>query len=143
VHHFDIFATAVAAAGATPPQDRTLDGVDLVPWTQADHGPTAPHEALFWRSGHYQAVRAGHWKLQRAERPEKVWLYDLAADPTEQNDLSATEPERVAELAALLDRHNAEQAPPAWPAALEVPIFIDKTGEDAQDPADTYVYVPN
>lgn len=143
VHHFDIFATAVAAAGATSPQDRTLDGVDLLPWINADREADAPHEALFWRSGHYQAVRAGRWKLQRAERPKKVWLYDLAADPTEQSDLSATEPERVAELMALLDRHNAEQAPPAWPASLEVPIFIDKTGEDPQDPDDPYVYVPN
>jgi hypothetical protein len=44
---------------------------------------------------------------------------------------------------ALLDRHNAAQAPPAWPASLELPMFIDKTSEDAQDPSDTYVYVPN
>ncbi len=148
VHHFDIFATAVAAAGGTPPGDRTLDGVDLLPWTAAaDRAPAAPdhapHTALFWRSGHYQAVRAGQWKLQRADRPQRVWLHNLAEDPTEQSDLSAAEPERVAELMALLDRHNAAQAPPAWPASLELPMFIDKTSEDAQDPSDTYVYVPN
>ncbi|MGA0797264.1 MAG: hypothetical protein ACO3P0_14405, partial [Quisquiliibacterium sp.] len=147
VHHFDIFATAVAAAGGTMPTDRTLDGVNLMPWITteqtASRPATPPHNALFWRSGHYQAVRTERWKLQRSERPERIWLHDLANDPTEQRDLSSAQPGRVDELTALLDAHNAEQSPPAWPATLEVPIFIDKTGEDAQDPSDTYVYVPN
>ena len=31
VHHFDIFATAAAAAGAPLPEDREIDGVDLLP----------------------------------------------------------------------------------------------------------------
>jgi uncharacterized sulfatase len=32
VHHFDMYATAVAAAGGTMPDDRKMDGVDLIPY---------------------------------------------------------------------------------------------------------------
>jgi arylsulfatase A-like enzyme len=142
VHHFDIYATAAAAAGATLPDDRTVDGVNLLPWLRGERSDD-PHEALFWRSGHYQTVRAGDWKLQRADRPERVWLFDLAADPTEQHDLAAEHPEKVAELIARLEAHNAEQAAPLWPALAELPVLIDKTVADPQDPADEYVYVPN
>jgi arylsulfatase A-like enzyme len=142
VHHFDLYATAAAAAGAVLPQDRTIDGVDLGPWARGER-TDAPHEALFWRSGHYQAVRAGHWKLQRAARPERTWLFDLAADPTEQHDLAAARPDRVAELTARLDAHNAEQAEPLWPALVELPVMIDKTAADSQSATDEYVYVPN
>jgi len=142
VHHFDIYATAAGAAGASLPNDRKLDGVNLLPWLRGERAD-APHDVLFWRSGHYQTVRAGNWKLQRAERPEKVWLFDLATDPTEQRDVASTHPEKVAELLALLEAHNAEQAAPSWPALAELPVLIDKTVADPQDPADEYVYVPN
>ncbi len=52
-----------------------MDGVDLVPF--AEQSPPAggrPHDALFWRGGHYQVVIADGWKMQRAKRPDKVWL---------------------------------------------------------------------
>jgi len=142
VHHFDIFATSAAAANVPLPADRTLDGVDLLPWIRGERTDD-PHAALFWRSGHYQTVRAGPWKLQRADRPERVWLFNLEADPTEQQDLAAVRPDVVAGLIGRLDVHNAEQAAPLWPALAELPVFIDKTLADPQDPADEYVYVPN
>lgn len=142
VHHFDVYATAVAAAGATMPEDRIMDGVDLLPYILGERDGD-PHDALFWRSGHYQSVISNGWKLQRAARPERTWLFHLEEDPTEQVDLSAERPDRVAELAALLDAHNAEQAAPLWPAVGEMPVLIDKHLALPQDPADEYVYVPN
>jgi uncharacterized sulfatase len=142
VHHFDIYATAAAATGASLPSDRKVDGVDLLPWIRGARTED-PHPALFWRSGHYQVVRAGRWKLQRSERPARTWLFDLERDPTEQRDLAADHPAKVAELEALLDAHNAEQAEPLWPALAELPVLIDKTVADPQDAADEYVYVPN
>jgi arylsulfatase A-like enzyme len=142
VAHFDVFATAAAAAGAPLPSDRVIDGVDLVPFaTGARAG--VPHEALFWRSGHYRVVRAGDWKLQRSERPPKVWLFDLAHDPTEQHDLSQAEPARVAELTALLDAHDATQSPPLWPSLVEGVIRIDPPLGAPTSPDDEYVYWAN
>lgn len=145
VHHFDVYATAAAAAGAAMPDDRPMDGVDLVPFA-AKTVPKGerPHDKLFWRGGHYQVVIADGWKMQRAQRPNKVWLFDLANDPTEQHNVAADHPEKAAVLHRMLDAHNAEQAEPIWPALLESPIFIDRNSREKRDPArHEYVYWPN
>ncbi len=63
VSHFDIFATAAAAAQASAPSSDQIDGVNVLPFVEgASHG--APHDVLFWRSGQYRVVLANGWKLQ-------------------------------------------------------------------------------
>jgi uncharacterized sulfatase len=124
------------------PADRRIDGVDVLPHVSGAR-PGDPHGALFWRQGHYQAVIAAGWKLQRAERPNKKWLFHLEKDPTEQHNLADRQPDKVRELEALLAAHNAEQQPPAWPAVAELPISIDKTLAEPESPDDDYVYWPN
>jgi len=141
VHHFDIFGTAAAAAGATLPADRVIDGVDLLPYVA--FAPDQPHHTLFWRSGHYQVVLADGWKLQTTERPPKTWLFDLKGDPTELYNLVEQFPEKVRELKELLAAHNAEQAPPAWPSLAEMPVSIDKTLAKPESADDEYIYWPN
>jgi uncharacterized sulfatase len=142
VHHFDMYATAAAAAGAAMPDDRPMDGVDLLPFATGE-AAGVPHEALFWRSGASQTALVGGWKLNVSDPPGRSWLFDLESDPTEQRDLSAERPEKLAELKAALAAHNAEQAPPSWPSQLSVPINIDKdlTRPDAAD--DEYIYWSN
>jgi uncharacterized sulfatase len=142
VHHFDMYATAAAAAGAPMPDDRRMDGVDLVPFaTGATTG--VPHHALFWRSGASQTALVDGWKLNVSDPPGRSWLFDMNADPTEQHDLSVERPEKVAELKAALATHNAEQAPPAWPSQISVPINIDKDLTKPDAPDDEYIYWSN
>ena len=142
IHHIDLFHTMAAAAGAQVPTDRKLDGVDLLPFiTGEDKG--LPHETLFWRQGHQQAVQHLSWKLIRADRPDKRWLFNLRDDPTEQTNLAATMPEKVAELEAILDAHNEEQAKPLWPSTMSSPQLIDKHGGQAYEEGDEYIYFPN
>lgn len=138
----DILPTVVAAAGGQLPTDRPLDGVNLLPYLLAD-APLPPPRNLFWRDGSYQAVRAGDWKLQQAARPEKIWLYNLKEDPTEQHNLVAEQPQKVAELQVLLAAHNAEMQPPAWPSFIEMPVMIDKTLAQPEAADDEYVYWQN
>lgn len=116
--HIDVFSTIAAAAGAVVPTGRTIDSENIL-------GGPAKRHAMFWRSGDYRAVRAGDWKLQVTKRPEKARLYNLAADPTEQNDLSASEPERVTALRAMIEAHNRDMAKPIWPGLIEGPVRID------------------
>ena len=148
VAHLDVFATASAAAGAALPDDRVIDGVDLLPFLDGE-AEGRPHETLFWRQGHHQAVRHGDWKLTvseretQTERETKRWLFDLKTDPTEQRDLAAQLPERVAELQALLDAHNTQQAAPMWPSVVDGPQLIDKTEAESYSPGDEYIYFPN
>ena len=139
VSHFDIFATAAAAANVALPKDRVIDGVNLVPHVTGK-ARGRPHENLFWRSGDYQVVRAGDWKLQVTDRPNKDWLFDLANDPTERINMAAAMTDKVAELKRLLARHNAAQAKPLWPQLGQSPVMLDHTLAEPQTLKDEYVY---
>jgi arylsulfatase A-like enzyme len=142
VSHFDIFATAAAAAGQQVPADRPIDGVNLLPFITK--GSTArPHETLFWRTDTYRVVRQGDWKLQVSDRPKKTWLYDLAADPTEKVNLSLKEPERLAALKTQLDKWDKAQRKPLWPSLGEGAIPIDKTMKQTAAADDEHVYYAN
>ncbi len=142
VHHFDVFATAAAAAGAPLPTDRTIDGVDLTPFA-AGEASGVPHEALFWRSGASQSALVGGWKLNVSDPPGRSWLFDLRADPNERHDLSAERPEKLAELRAALAAHNAEQAEPAWASRISAPVNVDKDLTQPDAPDDEYIYWSN
>ena len=113
VVNLDVVPTVLAAAGIPANATDKLDGVDLVPYLSGEV-KGRPHETLYWRFGEQWAVRKGDWKLVVSKggsgSPE---LYDLAHDVGEQRDLATAEPGRVAELKALYDAWNAEQAPPS------------------------------
>ncbi len=142
VHHFDLYATAAAAAGASLPDDRVMDGVDLVPFATGD-AQGVPHRELFWSSGASQSALVDGWKLNVSEPPGRTWLFDMSADPTEQRDLSSERPDKLAELQAALARHNAAQQPPAWPSQISVPVNIDKDLTHPDAPGDEYIYWSN
>jgi uncharacterized sulfatase len=142
VSHLDLFTTAAAAAGAALPQDRRIDGVDLLPVATGAAAELSPRP-LFWRQGSYRAVLAGGWKLHVSKHPDRAWLFDLAADPTERRELSAERPEKVAELRALLDAHDAEQVPPLWSSFAEMPVAIDKTLAEPEREDDEVIWWPN
>jgi len=142
VSHFDIFATAAAAAGQKLPSDRTIDGVNLLPFIRGD-ATGQPHEALFWRSDSYRSMREGDWKLQVTATPRQDWLYNLAADPGEKSNLATTEPARVAAMKAKLQAWDQQQRKPMWPSLAEGPIAIDKTLKQPQAADDTLIYWSN
>lgn len=106
---FDITATALAAAGA--PRTRDLDGMDLTPiLTGARKAPAA--RPLYWRLGPQGAMRAGDWKLIKAE--DSWMLFNLARDPGERTNLAAVEPERLAQMAADWRRWSGTMPEPKW-----------------------------
>lgn len=115
----DLLPTALAAAGVDVKPDAKLDGVNLLPFlTGKIEKP--PHAALFWRYGEQTAVRVGDWKLTRAldntQKPPviKTGLYDLSNDVAEQNDLSAEQPAKLAELQKRWDEWNTANVPALW-----------------------------
>lgn len=142
ISHMDIFSTAAAVAGVTIPGDRKIDGVNLIPYIEGEKEGD-PHKTIFWRQGYYQGVLSKGWKMTVSRRPDKVWLYNLKEDPTEQHNVASRHPEKVAELKTLLDAHNAEQTKPLWDTVVEGPIRIDKTSADKWEEGDEYIYWPN
>jgi len=100
VSTLDVMPTALAAAGARIDPAWQLEGVDLIPYIEGSN-PDAPHETLYWHRGSFRTIRHGDWKLLfREGHPEQ--LYNLAEDPTEQNNLYEQEPARVRRMQALL-----------------------------------------
>jgi arylsulfatase A-like enzyme len=141
VQHIDVFPTFAAAAGATMPDDRRMDGINLLPFAMGQAPPVK--RTLFWHSGGYEAVRDGDWKLQVSQHPPRIWLFDLATDPTEHRDLSARRPDQVRRLRAELAAHDREMPRPLWPALIEEPVRIDVPADAPWRRGQEYVYWPN
>ncbi len=140
----DFFATIAALTGAPVPQDRPMDSIDVLAGIVPGLPPAKPRAApLFWRSGDYRAVRDGDWKLQVTKRPEGARLYNLAIDPTERNNLAATEPAQTARLRAMLEAHNAKMVKPLWPGLIEAPVRLDVPLNAPWAPGQDYVYWTN
>jgi len=142
IHHTDIFHTIAAAAGAEVPNDRKLDGVDLIPFVKGIN-KSIPHKTLFWREGHHQTVLHEGWKLIKSGRINKRWLFNLKEDPLEKVNLVKENEDKVSELEILLAKHNAEQAETLWPSVVDSPQLIDKHGGQEYEEGDEYIYWPN
>ena len=145
VHHFDMYATAAAAAGADLPTDRVMDGVDLTAYVTGIDTTQAPHEYLFFRSGAAQAVRDERWKLMVSApegQPRKEWLFDLTAEG-EWEDLLAEQPDVAVRLRQALDGHNAEQQPSRWPWVSTTAYNVDRDLSQEDEPDDEFAYWSN
>jgi arylsulfatase len=116
-HLIDIMATCVDVADANYPVEykgqpiTPMEGMSLVP-TFDNH--LLQREALYWEHEGNRAVRMDRWKLVSKastdprqwdttdELPQDQWeLYDMENDRTEMNDLAATFPGRVQEMAQM------------------------------------------
>jgi arylsulfatase B len=112
----DVYATAAAVAREPVPNNRSIDGVDLLPYlTGRSEG--RPHEVLYWRMGQRTAFRAGDWKLlsnaRRGGGPQ--WeLYNLAEDLTESRNLAKSQPAKLEELEQAWQALSAQMSDPAW-----------------------------
>jgi N-acetylgalactosamine-6-sulfatase len=103
---FDLTASILRAAGAEPAKDRPLEGIDVLK-VVADRG-AAPKRALFWRGRRSEetwcAVRDGSLKyvVRRNKDRAEEYLFDLARDPGEKDDLLAKRADDATRLKNLL-----------------------------------------
>lgn len=143
VAHVDVLPTLADAVGAPLPSDRVIDGRSMLPLATGTGALVRPDNAIFWQSGAYQVVRANDWKLQIDGSQGKIWLFNLATDPTEKNNLAEEMPNKVAELRQLLASHHKDAVKPLYPYKLASPILIDKTEEQTAVAGDEFVIWPN
>ena len=90
----EILPTLLKSCQVKPPQDIILDGFDLLPVLQGET-PSA-RNTMFWQRRHDIGVRVGDWKWVNSSRGSG--LFNLKTDIGEQQDLSATHPEKLKEL---------------------------------------------
>jgi arylsulfatase A-like enzyme len=110
--HIDLLPTLADACGVALPADRTIDGINLLSsWKNLP--AKRPDRSLFfqWHRGDAPekfrgcAVRESQYKLVQAAGGRenepyepKFELFDIAADPYEQTDLAARNPDVVARM---------------------------------------------
>lgn len=100
----DFFATAAEWSGGSAPDN--LDSISLVPVLSANEQVQQNHEYLYWEfyeQASSQAVRKGPWKAVRVPMfTGEIQLYDLINDIGETTDVSALQPDKVAEMAQIM-----------------------------------------
>jgi arylsulfatase A len=117
--------------------DAICDGVGLVPLLRQTG--TLAERALFWHYPHYQhyqmqgttpygAIRRGEYKLIEFYDDFRVELYNLHDDIGEQNNLAASEPERVKSLREELQ---------AWRNTVDAQMPAPNPNHDPTKPEDT------
>jgi arylsulfatase len=116
----DLLPTFLALAGTQHPGATyrgqpvlPVKGQSLLPLLSGKAAAAHPVDQLFgWELLGQRAVRQGDWKLvwdNTAPPAQRRWqLFNIAKDPFEQNDLSASDPERYAQMLKGWDRYDAE-----------------------------------
>jgi arylsulfatase A len=96
----DLFPTLIKAAGGTLPDDRTIDGNDVI-----DHlrglAPSSTETLYYFSGNNLHAVRHGEWKLMASD-PDNPELYHLNKDPGEQFNRAGEKPDLVGELLEMM-----------------------------------------
>jgi len=116
----DLMPTFADLAGAGNRIPEGLDGISITP-RLLNSGEQQKHEYLYWElpafdwdNNRYnpeelqQAIRVDNWKMLRHHMAESWELYDLGADPEEQNDLSTDKPEIVNMLLQKITENRTE-----------------------------------
>jgi arylsulfatase A-like enzyme len=117
--NFDLFTTCLGIAGVPLPQDRIIDGKDLLPVLQ---GQLSAHDAFYYYDvRRLVGVRRGDYKYLREHAVDNgafrapfivqgPFLFDLTTDPNESYSLIPTHPDVAQSLAAMLDAWDAQMA---------------------------------
>src|SRR5262245_32094142 len=112
----DLFVTAAKLAGAEPPADRVVDGVDLRARLTGS-GPSPRQTIFYYWDSELRAVRKRNYKAHfitsgaygegepRREHNPPL-LFDLADDPGEHRDIAATHKDIVADLEREVETHR-------------------------------------
>lgn len=114
IHAVDVYPTLAALAGASTAKCKPLDGVDV--WDTIAEGSPSPRSELVYNIEPFRAaLRQGDWKLiWRTTLPSSVDLYDIAKDPSEENNVAAVNPDRVAAMKVRIDELAKEAAKPLF-----------------------------
>ncbi len=150
----DLVPTFLEFAGIDP--GKTCGPLDGSSIARLLRGQPMPARAHFWHFPNYtnqggrpaSAMRDGDWKLIEHFEDRKCELFNLATDPSEKNDLAATEPARTTDMKSKLTAWRTgigAQMPepnPAFDPALHKTIYSDVNSSDIPAAATSVAIAP-
>lgn len=119
----DLFTTVAHIAGASLPEDRPIDGLDLRGFLTGEQAASPREELFFFRGKYLEAVRQGDWKYRLSPHarpevnPETDWLpelYELSHDPGERYNRYESETAQSQALHTRLVDFARETAAETW-----------------------------
>ena len=150
----DLFPTILATAGISAPAI-PLDGTDLSPYLRGTPGIHRPQELMIhfphdhnesW-GDYYSVLHDGDYKLIYSYTPDTYELYNLPVDAHENNNLAASQPNRVMAMARKMARELHDQTaqwsrfssnladdPILMPLLPGVDLDGDGISDNAEDP---------
>jgi arylsulfatase A-like enzyme len=139
INSVDLYPTLVEVAGAKTPIDYPLDGTSYLPLLTNNGKSSGQRLPLYWHFPGYLgagegtwrttpagAIRSGDWKLLEFFEDNRLELYNLRDDLSEQKNLADSLPDRVRELHGQLV---------AWRKSVKAPLPTKNVGGD-QNKAD-------
>ena len=151
VHHADVIATVAEILGAKLPETAGEDSISFLPLLKGSTQPIREH-AISTASSGVPGLRVGNWKYipgpggggfgKGGEKSPPVQLYDLSNDIGEKKNLTAEQPERVAQMKALLEKLITDgRSTPGAPQKNDVAVrrfpsvggAAKKKGENAEN----------
>ncbi|MBI1389494.1 MAG: sulfatase-like hydrolase/transferase [bacterium] len=117
----DLLPTFCTLAGASIPDDRVLDGLDLSS-TWLEEAPSPRKTMFYYRGEQLYAVRKGPWKAhfisqsaykfdKGPEKHETPLLFNLNVDPGESFNVAGQHPDVIAEIKTVVEQHKATLSP--------------------------------
>ena len=114
VHETDIFTTLARAAGAEPPADRAIDGVDQTAFFKGAQAKSNREGFPIFMGTQVRAVKWRDWKLHYAWQDEPtvpaepiMKLFNLRSDPKEETDIKDLHPWAASVIGKVVDDFNA------------------------------------
>ncbi len=140
ITNLDFFPTILEVAGVEKPAGKVLDGRSILPILTKnetmDERPLFWHFPIYLQDGNIEcqdlkfrtrpgsAIRLGDWKLIQYFENNDIELYNLKDDIGEKNNVAHSNPEKVQELLAMLDKWRIETNAPV-PTALN-PEYVEE-----------------
>lgn len=116
----DLFSTALALAGARPPEGVAIDGRDLSALLY-DGKPLPELPFFYYRGENLAACRIGPWKAHfftqtgygqaKPDLHDPPWLFHLGRDPAEKRNVAAEHPDVIARIQAAVKAHTPGVVP--------------------------------
>ena len=128
VTNLDFYPTFLSAASISPKAGQTFDGQSI--FNLLENQQVASERELFWHFPIYlqggnketkdkvfrtrpgSALIKGDWKIIQYFEANDIELYNLRQDPSEKNDLSATEQYKKSEMLEILEKWKTDTSSP-------------------------------
>ncbi len=100
MHVTDLFTTLLVAAGVRPPDDRPIDGLDLMPFLLGQTQKSPREGFVYYIKDQLRALKWRQWKMHLLWETEPntgvthlevPYLFNITQDPKEETDVNSTQ----------------------------------------------------